>query len=155
MTPMTEVAEGGGGAVNAGVCPVVDRKPRTRASRTTRKLAVAALTGAGHSQAEISAALAVNERTVRRDCAEVKTALAEHAERLAEFRELVEAEMPAKWRARRLKELASQNAHSPTALKALEHAHDLLGLNDGEPQAGQPVALFTFPPGSRAFVAIE
>jgi len=99
-----------------------------------------------------------SKKTVQRISQKIKPDLTEIEVKLGEYRRLLQEEMPIQYRAKRLKELATQDTQAMVALKALERADMLDGLSvvkDMPPPEPPRRPLFNLPEGARVAVTLD
>jgi hypothetical protein len=96
-------------------------------------------------------------KSVQRTRNKIKPALSEIKDKVEAYRRLISEELPLKYRVRRLRQLAEQDSQLMVALKALERADTLDGLERPPPEREDTkrVPLFNFPPGTHVDIEVR
>jgi hypothetical protein len=105
---------------------------------------------------EIGEIVDCSTKSVQRVRNKIKPVLSEIKDKLEEYRRLIGAELPLDYRVRRLRQLAEQDSQLMVALKALERADTIDGLEKPPPQIEQTkrVPLFNFSPGTQVDITV-
>lgn len=119
-----------------------------------RKLQVATLLGANAnlSQKQAAEALGVHPRTVGRALKQIQ---AEQTVALEGYRKLVEAAMPAAYRSQRLRKIADSDEQLMAALKALERADRIMGIDAPGDQEPRNQPMFSMPQGAMLSITVD
>lgn len=129
--------------------------PATLNRSEKRRLQVVALAGT-LPESQIAKAVGITVRQVRRHKRAARVALKPLEAQLAEYRSLLVTELPLRYRAKRLRELADQSSQAMVALKAVEAADRLCGLSDAarEQSDPRPQPMFQLPAGCQVSVTV-
>jgi hypothetical protein len=106
---------------------------------------------------QIGEIVGCSTKSVQRIRNRIKPTLSEMKDKLEAYRGLLGRELPVEYRVRRLRQLAEQDTQLMVALKALERADTLDGLEKPSPEIEQTkrVPLFNFPPGTHVDIQVR